>query len=360
MASYKNSKEAWRTWYKHAEFQTLLQTETLTPGSNTRDITVQGQGIYTAAIVLEFSEVVTGTGVYTTGEDIANEFLNNMRIKSAGKLTEQLFTSGAVLAHCHHAFLDQLVQIEYTPAAAGVGTLAMRIIIPTTMQSPFNITMNANLGLAPTWTFAPGALTLVSAQVKISVVSSDVAPPLVMAFASQTLNLPTTGSYNATTLTQGFLRESISLLNYTPGQITNLQYILDDGRNIIYADAQDTAAVCYEKYQTPFQFGYYDALQNWYDDTTTYQSDALLGEQIIETAYLSGGQPMPWKGAGRFVINTNGLTPATCDVVEVLIAQPVGQQLAATDKNQPTSQRPRTDLAAGGQTSTGAKPRVKY
>lgn len=371
MSTYKNSKKAWRQWFERSEFQTQLQTENLAPGANTRDITIQGQGIYTSCIILKFTENVTGTGVFNAGaDDPMDEMIQNFRIKSSGKLTEQIATAGHILTHLHHIYLDEPVVVtNYIPAAAGAGMLEVTVKIPCAMQSPFNVTMLSNLGLTE-WTAAPGALTLTSATCQINVVSTDVPPPLIFAFASQTITLPTTGSYNVTTLVQGFLRESLSLLNYTCGQVTQLQYILDDGRNCLYADALDTLEECSNKYQFPMQFGYigWDSatgntstpIQNWYDSTVDWQSPAMSGEQVIEVAYMSGGKPMPWGGAGRFVVNTVGLSPATLEIVEILIAQPVGQQLAATNVAQPTSQRPRTDLAAGGQTATGPKPRVKY
>jgi len=374
MATYKTSKEAWRTWYKHSEFQSQLQTETLQPGANTRDITVMGQGKYVSAIVLKFTETVADAGktVLVGTTDLMDEMLSNFRIKSQGKLTEQLATSGHILTHLHHAYLDQLVPIISCTAGAIPGgggeasaTLVLEVVVPVAMEAPFNITMLANLNLAAWTPSGPGALTLTSATCQINVVTTDTAPPLVFAFASQTATLPTTGSYNVTTLTMGFLRESISLLNYpTKTMVTTLQYVLDDGRGIIYADARDTAIEGALKYETPYEIGYIMSgpagLAAFYASPVVWQSDALANEQVLELSYLSGGVPMPWHGAGRFVINTVGLSPATVDLCEILIAAPVSQQLSVSDKNQPTTQRPRTDLSAGGQTVSGSKPKVRY
>jgi len=351
--SAMNSKKAWREWFEKAEFSSQLQTENLLAGQNTRDITITGQGIYCAALKLRFTWTTTGACAYTAGGDFADYMVSNFRIKSQGKLTEQLFTSGHVMEHIHQLYLDQFItfspNILVNPAVAD--TYWIEIIVPTAMTCPFNVTALANLAFATIYN-TPVVFVLTGATMQINVITTDVPPPLVFAFTSQTTNLPAVGNFNVTTLTQGFLRESLSLMGYVPlVDIDTIQYVLDDGRGIIYANMEDLAAQCQYKYQSLF---------NAAPGATGAASTPLNGQSCIETAYLSGGAPMPWKGAGRFVVTTSSAGPVIPDIVEVLIAQPVDQQLAATSKATPTSQRPRTDLAAGGVTATGAKPKVRY
>jgi hypothetical protein len=267
-------------------------------------------------------------------------FLSNLRIKSQGKLTEQIFTSASVMDHLHRIYLDKNpVVFAETFGGAGPGTVTATWYIPCAMEGPFNITFLSNLLITDLYA---ADVVFTAAQMQINVISSDIMPPAIMAFSSQTINPPATGNWNLTTLTEGFLRESVSFMGFTAGQITNFQYVQPDGRGSIYAQMADLASQFQVKYQTVM-------------GTT---STACASETCIETSYLSGGVPLPWSGAGRVVLTTAALA-TTPTVIEVLVGAPVSQQLATGEKAQPTSQRPRTDLAAGA-VATGPKPKVKY
>ena len=347
--SNHNSKKAWRQWYERCEFVNNLQTETLIPSQNTRDITIMGQGIYVAAIKLSFTAVVGGTATYVPANDVLDQFISNFRIKSAGRLTEQLATSGAVLEHLEMLYLDRTVQNTVPAIANGTsGNVVCEITIPVTMTCPFNITALANTFVDMGYT----ACTVTSVTMQLNIVTTDVPCPLIFAFASQSINLAATGNTNVTTLTQGFLRESLSIMGVdlvtAGGEMGTVQYVLDDGRGVIYASIIDLNRQFQDKYQTLMA-----------PTVGGSANQPLEGVTCFETSYLSGGQPMPWKGAGRLVLTTIGLTTVPT-VVEILVAAPVDQQLAATSKAAPTAQRPRTDLAAGGQTATGPKAKVKY
>ena len=343
MSTYENSKSAWRKWFEHAELSQLLQTEAMTLSGNSRDITIQGQGKYIAAIKLKFLANVTASDAETpiSGADVTDFFVDNFRIKSQGKLTEQLFTSGHVIEHLHQVYLDKEPVVDApTFSGAGSDVVTADVIIPCSMEGPFNVTYLANLAITDLYV---ADVTLDDANVQINIISTDTPPPLVFAFSSQTTSLPAAGNFNVTTLTQGFLRESLSLMGFAAGDITTVQYILDDGRGVLYADIVDLTDQFQLKYQT----------------TMGTLSSPMDSEVLVETAYLSGGVPMPWRGAGRLVITTDSGGAVTPDIVEVLIATPVSQQLATGDRAQPTSQRPRTDLSAGG-VATGPKPRTRY
>lgn len=347
-----NSKRAWRQWFEKAEFVNNLQTETLIPGQNTRDITVMGQGIYCAALKLNFTAVVGGTATYLPAGDVLDFFLSNFRIKSQGKLTEQLATSGHVLAHLHKMYLDKypVYSLDSTSAPRLV---TAEVIVPITMACPFNITMLANLNLTTTL-WASGA-TFTSANVQITVITTDTPPPLIFAFASQSLNMANTGNTNITTLTMGFLRESVSLMGFVTTHATLQQYVLDDGRGIIYQNTDDLRAQESYKYQILQQ-----AMPNANTGVIAIAAgNPLVGEVMTEVSYLSGGVPMYWQGAGRYVITTVGMTESPT-LVEILVAAPVQAQTAVGEKSMPTTARPRTDLAAGGQTVGGTKPKVRY
>ena len=351
--SNHNCKKAWRQWYEKAEFVNNLQTETLLPSQNTRDITIMGQGIYCAAIKLSFTAVVGGTATYLPAGDVLDFFLSNFRIKSQGRLQEQLATSGHVLAHLHKIFLDKY-PVYTLDSTSAPRLVTADVIIPVSMTCPFNITMLANLGLTTTL-WASGA-TFTSANVQISVITTDVPPPVVFAFASQNLNLAGSGNSNVTTMTEGFMRESYSLMGFANSTITQEQYVLPDGRGIIYQDSDQLRQQAQYKYQTITLGGMPNANTGV---VAAAAGNPLLGEELVEVSYMSGGVALPWTNAGRLVLTTVTMV-TTPTFVEILIAAPVKSQTKVGEAAQPTALRPRTDLAAGGQTTPGTKPRVRY
>jgi hypothetical protein len=356
--SNHNSKKAWRQWFEKAEFVNNLQTETLIPSQNTRDITIMGQGLYVAGIKLSFTAVVGGTATYVPANDVLDQFISNFRIKSQGKLTEQLASQGCVLAHLHKIYTGMYP--VYTLNSASAPTLLTAdVIVPVAMQAPFNITMLANLVINTATSLWASGATFTSANVQITVISTDVPPPVVFAFASQSLNLANTGNSNVTTMTEGFMRESYSLMGFANATLGQEQYVLPDGRGVIYQTSDQLRQQTQYKYPNITFGGMPNAVTGVVASVVSPTVNPLVGEELVECSYMSGGVALPWTNAGRLVLTTAAMV-TTPTLIEILIAAPVKSQTKVGEAAQPTAMRPRTDLAAGGQTTPGTKPKVRY
>jgi hypothetical protein len=266
-----------------------------------------------------------------------------------------LATSGTVLAHLHKIYTG-MYPVYFLNSASAPTLLTADVLVPVSMAAPFNITMLSNLVINTATSLWASGATFTSANVQITVISTDVPPPLVFAFASQSLNLAGTGNSNVTTMTEGFMRESYSLMGFANATITQEQYVLPDGRGIIYQFSDQLRQQAQYKYPNITLGGMPNAVTGV---VAAVAASPLLGEEIVEVSYMSGGVALPWTNAGRLVLTTATMV-TTPTFVEILIAAPVKSQTKVGEAAQPTAMRPRTDLAAGGQTTPGTKPKVRY
>jgi len=359
MATTQTSRRSYREWFEKCEFNRELTTENLARARNTRDITLGANGRYIAGIMLTFVSDLAASAAETAiaGVTALDYFVDDITIKVPTGLQDYKFISPAIVHHAHRVFLDEGI-LEVIPLFGGMGvdTLTSRVIIPCTLDKAageYSMIIDSNLTITDIY-----AADVVGAgdRVTINTISTDTPPPVQFFIRSQTALLPAAGQGPIATLTQGYFRESISMMGPSmtsagASAIDTIEYILPTGRGVIKADHEQLL------FQWLKKFDLADA--TWLENPAGPSFLDITDELLIDLSYLTNGVPTAWNDGGQFSIETNGATGVvvTPDIMEVLLYSPLYQQqvVQAPPTNlMPTpAQGPGTSSGMGGGGASG-------